>query len=217
MFNKLRVIILIIAILMIIVGFLFLIGYKGSMTSVIDFNNGTKTITFVGTPHIGRKEYWNKVQNILNKNKVIYEAVRLDMGLDKVMVPYKKLAEYTDTIFQGDVVYYKDDWILSDINMDELLTFYNEKDIDSFDKTIEKIKCLPKFFIKYIFSIVMFVECNFGNDPLVYKRNDKPINTALNCKENVVIFYGEAHRKGMKNILRQKGYRIVSEKKLYPF
>lgn len=212
------ILIIIIGVLMVLNG----ISFAGMFTSHIIFDNG---IEFVGVPHIGSQGYWDRIASILEGATVIYEAVPRGSGLDLVMADYRNLALYTKTIFQEDGLDYPVDdpkWILSDTTYEELITWYPEEDLEAMSKQVAGLKNLPWWLNRWLFGFMAFLEINFGSDPLVTWRNEKPVHDAIKAndggkKARTVILYGQAHRKGIVKLLTEYRSNIKSEKHYFYF
>jgi len=215
---KFEILIVIICMLLILNG----ISLAGMYTSHISFNNGME---FVGVAHIGSHTYWDRVASILEGATVIYEAVPRGTGLDPIMDDYRNLALHTNTIFQEDGLDYlvdNPDWILSDTTYEELITWYPEKDLKAMSKQVAGLKNLPWLLNRWLFGFMAFWETNFGSDPLVTGRNKKPVHDAIKAhyggkKARTVILYGQAHRRGIVELLREYRGHIQSEKYYFNF
>lgn len=194
---------------------LSVISRIGVLTTIAQYERDGRYVALVGVPHLGTIRYWEKIQRYLdNRECVIYEAVLDGTGLEPIMQPYKDLAQYMKLKYQGDILKYHNDWILSDITMNELLTFYSEEKIKEFADEVKTYEGIPYFILRWLFGIRMFYSYHFEqDDSLVARRNEKPVMEAIQQTKNhqwILIIYGEIHIPGMKRILIENGFTEMS-------
>lgn len=205
-------------ILCIILFILFIIIFcsnLGSKTGIYIFRNTTgKRICFVGVAHLGTWGYWCEINNLLSKiqDKILYEGVPEKCGLSEIMIPFWRMAQYTNTIYQDRAIDYEESWILSDITMDEVRKFYSKKQINLLYDQAEIFNFEPIFLSRFLFGLCALYTYYIENDPLVIERNKKPLSDALTANSDVLIFYGQAHYKGIKKGLLQSGYKLICKK-----
>lgn len=198
-------------------------------TSIVKYTRYNKTVTFVGVMHIATKQYYEKIENILSKfkdNTVLYEGVG-NASNNESLVTYTlllmKLADILDLTFQKDGVEYKKDWINSDMDIDDLEvinggTIFKKIDTVNFDRLAENKK-RTKFIFKIVLKMLKLLSRGINKPVLLEIRNNKVImDTFRTLKDNddVAIFYGDMHEKGIGKYLKSVGFKREVIEQLNP-
>lgn len=206
-----------------------LVGIFGNLTSVIlmEKKEGSivKRVLIAGNPHVGTKDYWNEYQSVLEDfdGDIFCEAVWKGGGLDPVMDPFRRLADYLGPgiIYLDEGMQFNPGWIKSDISMEELKEFFSGEDLKKMAAEIDSVKGVPYVLVRFLLGLAAIRYNYFDkNDPLVIRRNEKPVNDAierLKYIDGVGISYGETHCYGMVEDFEDRGYKVVSWKRLNPF
>lgn len=212
-----------ILILCIIFIALFIFIYFGSKTGLYEFENKDgKKIIFLGTAHLGTDKYWKKINQILNNfdGNVYYEGIPFGCGLWEILHPFKKMADYTETIYQDNAINgynWESNWILSDLTIDEIKEFYTSKQIADLYRQAELFNFKPVWLSRLLFSFAACYVYNFENDILVINRNMKPLHDSIYSDNDALIFYGQAHYRGIKKELKLAGYDLKKKSLFYIF
>lgn len=202
-------------------------------TTIRNYKRDNKKITLIGVMHIGTTNYYKNIQKELDNtkhNKVLYEGVIGYNKSDFLIKLYNALSDVLGLVFQKKEIKYNKSWIRSDLNIETLISAskkldFNDIENDCDDDFLEELK---KFKGSFIFRLIFKTILNtsvilsfFFRDPVILDlRNYKVILDCINQlkdNDNICIFYGEAHLKGISSFIKKIGFKEFKRTKLNPF
>lgn len=203
-------------------------------TTILKMCNGKKTITLVGTTHIGSEKYYNALKGHITGEKVLYEMVKRSEGYDISALGkgYEQIANALGLASQrtqfGDM-YKQDNYINVDIEMGDIIEFstndsmikrMTEKNEDIFndDKFLELLNfpIVKKLIMLMIHLAPLFSRFQLSKDRhiVVDFRNSIAIHgimEACRTSSDVTLIYGEGHIHGLQKFLKKCGYTVVQK------
>lgn len=177
--------------------------------------------------HIGTIAYFKRIAEYLNKIKddcVLYEGIGGDTPeIKKYISLLKEIASIMGFITQHEMEY-KKGWVNSDITYKELVSINGGELFDGkFDGDSDILKTNPKIIkslIKFVLNSRILFKSPINDNVLIGLRNSHVIRDVFKVleKENeVAIFYGNGHRKGIDKFLKSLGFKSTMIGKYDPF
>lgn len=189
-------------------------------TSKVTFNRGDKQIIFLGACHIGTKEYYNQLTDVLNgfeEKQVIYEMIKSSTRSNLSWL-HAKIGESLGLVLQKDGITYNDNWVwgdlsiesLNSINGEYLFSDFEEDKFKDFDSVMDFISNNRKI-VKFVIEAIIWCSDKFGKShPITgsIRNYNLIIKTfeVLRGTDKVCIFFGDAHLKEIQKILISVGF-----------
>ena len=182
-------------------------------------------ITIQGTIHVGSQVFYQKVLSLMRKfdGEVHLEGIKSSEGYDVPMqmlglvysgiqslLGLEKQTDYINRSLLHDSNKYKN----HDLAFSQVMDFFGRDLIEGitafstldFDGIALKVGSSP---LPLFFLAKTITEDMSGKEIVLDKRNEFAIAEAVQSPENVFLFWGAAHIKGMVALLEEQEYRIV--------
>lgn len=216
-------------------------------------------IIFVGAVHVGEEQYYQQVQNILDRSFELGDSILVEgvgkndipeqemtsqqkdklTQMDKLFKFQSKIPPMLGLIHQRDGINYNPQWKNSDTSLKEIVNLMVEQDAEALSP--EDMKRLEELFTDPKVQKLLPISLDIAFSRILPYLSDKLSMTAkqkkfqriitenregqlfasvcseLNKKENVVLFWGSAHLKGMTKRLHDLGYYETDRKWLDVF
>lgn len=198
-------------------------------TSVIELTRNDKKVILVGACHVAKKEYFRELREILySHNNVLYEMVKGPKRKKNYIVNgIEIMAMFKDDIVsqKEEIDYKREGWENSDLHIDELLLFNPSlknrlEKIENLNiKEIGNITFLGKILANILLSepVMLLLQKYKPDYAILDMRNHKvlyDIFKVLKEENEVCVFYGEGHLKGLVYSLKKLGFKINSKRKI---
>lgn len=215
----LKIIGIILLVIFLILIIFIIIGVEGAKTKNVTMRRDGQEINIYAVAHNATQTYWDQIQAGLDKSEVVlFEGIH---RFPLVMESFKKIAKYTDTVYQEDGLGYNfGKWICADIWLSDLYSFYTLKDIDNLNKSADTIKGIYPGIARIIYGWGAIQANNDTHDPLIWRRNHIPIELSVDYSGKgyqVAILYGMAHLRGIVSGLENQGFKKVKSISMSPW
>lgn len=200
-------------------------------TKVRTYERNGKKIVIVGVAHIGTKEYYSEIQKRLDSfhpECVLFERVKGANKNIKLMEMFELIAGVLEVSNQKTEITYNEKWVHCDLHYDLLVSAkggpigaeFNSDEHDEMKGFLIENKRLFRGIFKLLAPALPFV-FSLKNEPVILDlRNSYVLITAfevLKTNNEVCIFYGDAHYRGIEKFIKSVGFKLVSKETMNPF